>query len=154
VYFNRCRFNSCQAVCFCSNIGSLYITLPFTNCQGTVFVDFYKCFKAISSFCSSKLSLFKNSMQHKLTCHSSLLTSQFQYSIWPPRLLSSLKVNMTKQQLINAHYDNAILLLQRAINLVSSSSQNILLDSARNLIGNYLARIAIQIRNPECSGNS
>jgi len=86
VYFTR--FNNCWTVCFCSSIGSLYV--PFMTIywllreKRTIFAHFYKCFKAISSF--GFVFIYK-CMQHKLMCHSSLLT----IPIWLPRLIRSLK---------------------------------------------------------------
>ena len=80
VYF--IHFN-CQTVCFCLNIGLLYVHLrPFTDCQGKKgqFSSIFTCVSKWSChFVSFKLSLFKNRMQHKLRCHSLFLTSQFQH---------------------------------------------------------------------------
>jgi len=63
------------------HIGVFYV--PFINCQGrkgqfsSIFTG---VLKRSRHFVLSKLSLFKNGTQHKLTCHFSLLMSQFQHS--------------------------------------------------------------------------
>jgi len=82
VYFTR--FNSCRTMCFCPNIYRLtlrafYNIYWLSREERTIFIDFYKCLKRFRHFVSFKLFLFKNTMQYKLTCHSSLLTSRFQH---------------------------------------------------------------------------
>ena len=68
-----------QTVCFCLKLGSFY--LPFTTIKGRKgqFLSIFTSILKQSHLDLSKLSLFTNDLQHKLTCYSTFLTSRFQH---------------------------------------------------------------------------